>query len=280
MKKLAAFFACLLLLSGPAWVQAQVPGASLSLGPEKLAKAKGQAIRVKVPGMDKVQVASMAYAPDRGLEVYYPEGYDFSHPEGFVILFNGIADEEQVVADDGAPFKDLGMTVSWALAIAASGLPAVTYDSFEPAQAAHSPPASTAKVLAYLRDRAGVLGLDPGRIGFFVLGHVARNLQLALADPQAGWGPELRGAVFNWPVVDTAVLPTIPFPILVVKPDRAGPGIRFALDDWVAALSAKGYPVEVHRNPSGSQSYELINDNEDTRRAVARILDFLTTRLH
>lgn len=277
MAKLAALFACLLLLSSPAWVQ--VPGASLSLGSEKLAKAKGQAIRVKIPGMDRVQVASMTYAPDRGLEVYYPEGYDFSHPKGFVILFNGIDDEEQVVADDGAPFKDLGMTVSWALAIAATGIPAVTYDSFEPAQARHSPPASTARLLAYLRDRAGSLGLDPGRIGFLVPGHVARNLQLALADPQAAWGPELRCAVLNWPVVDAAVLPTARFPILVVKPDRAGPGVRFALDDWVAALLAKGYPVEVHHVPSGSQSYEMINDNEDTRQAVARILDFLATRL-
>lgn len=258
-------------------------GATASPPPElRPAATKARAgntdpLRFEDPRTAGVSYATMRYSGDLSLDIYYPEGFDFSRPIPVVVIANGMNDE-QVRKDDGAPAKDLGMFIDWARLIAANGLVAVTYDSLDAAPGPRDkprPPGSTGKLLGYLKANAGRLGIDAGRIGFFALGFTSQGLQRVLADPSTPGLSRIRCAAFNYGVVDPDIIPRQRLKVLIVRPDKADDGVRFSEDDWAKALTAKGFPVNVVANPSGLFNYDFQQDNADTRAAIKAILDFL-----
>ncbi|MGB4572990.1 MAG: hypothetical protein WBH97_09220, partial [Rectinemataceae bacterium] len=185
-------------------------------------------------------------------------------------------------AADGAPFKDLAMTVPWAMAFAASGYPAVTYDSFEKLQGgggAETAPASTERLLDFLKQNEDLLGIDSSRIGFYSMGGTARGLQRSLAGINVTRQGRVRCAVFNGAVLDPEVFPRQKMPVLIIRPALASPAIVFVIDDWAAELKDRGFNVEVHNNPSGTYNYDTAIDNADTRKAIAKILAFFDEHL-
>jgi len=79
--------------------------------------------------------------------------------------------------DPGFRMRSFGPLTSWARLLAASGMAAVVYGCETPERDARA-------VLRRVRDDAGDLGLDPGRVGLFAAsGNAPVGLSLLMGDP-------------------------------------------------------------------------------------------------
>jgi hypothetical protein len=120
-------------------------------------------VRYTSPGVDAVTVRlDVAYkAGDAALrmDVYYPTEASSGAPAPAVVIVLGYPDLG--VPDIlGCQFKEMGMTVSWARLLAASGMVAIIYTTRSPATDVHA-------VLAHIRQNGAWLGIDGHRIGIF-----------------------------------------------------------------------------------------------------------------
>lgn len=100
-----------------------------------------------------VKKANFIYNEKRTCNIYVPNANDIGVPKPVVIIANGYSiDEEAAIKDDdGALFKDFGPIASWGAAIAARGMVAVTYDSFDenPKRGEKVKPSESINRLAY-----------------------------------------------------------------------------------------------------------------------------------
>ena len=93
------------------------------------------------------------------MDVYVPPDAKAGERRPAVVIVAGYPDRgfETML---GCKFKDMGSSVSWARLLAMSGLAAITYANREPVR-------DLAALLDYVRENAGELGVDAGRIGFW-----------------------------------------------------------------------------------------------------------------
>ena len=244
---------------------------------EKLSLAPGVPLLFPPEGVDRVQYATATFAPDLAFDIYYPPDSDRSHPLPVTVLANGL-DDDEIRRVDNAALKDLAMLVSWGRAFAASGFAAVTYDSREqPLRRGEAPkaPASTLLLLAFLERHAAELGIDGTKIGFYSMGETGIGLQRVLSGASAALRRNFRCATFNYAALDKDILPATKLPILLVRPGHADQGILFGIDDWAGALRGKAIPVEVWGVPTGGFNFDYMVNNDDTRAAISKILEFM-----
>ena len=100
-----------------------------------------------------------------------------SGPAAAVILVTGFADRgaRKML---GSAFKDTSAFISWARAIAATGLAAIAYENNEPAD--------VYLVLEHVRQAAVSLQINPDRIGIWACsGHGPNALSLLMQQPHA-----------------------------------------------------------------------------------------------
>ena len=246
-------------------------------------------VHYSLPGMDAVGVRrDVAYTSPADawltMDVYSPPGRPGPNGTPAVVLVPGFP---------GA-VKRIGSFVSWAELIAASGLVAITCATKEPV-------ADVEAVLAYVREHAVSLGVDPGRVGLWACsGHVPNALAL-LAHPERGY---LKCAALCYgymldldgstAVADAAgqfgfanpcsnrTFEDLPRDtrLFVARAGRdESPGLNTALDSFVAAAVRDNRPVTFVNHATGPHAFDVMDDSRATRDVITQVLAFLKSHL-
>lgn len=196
--------------------------------------------------------ASLAY------DLYLPA--KTSGPVPVVIFVNGI----------GATWmRGHVQYTGWATAVTARGLAGITMDSREA-----TVDDDVRSLIAHLEKNAAALGLDASRIALWSCSaNVRRGLPLAQT-----LDAKVRSAVVYY---GTASLTSfrLDLPVLFVRAGQDGVGLNRDLEALVAKAFAENAPVEAINVASGVHGFDVRDDNEAARAAIASTLDFLQRTL-
>jgi acetyl esterase/lipase len=246
-------------------------------------------IVLRLPEMDSVTVRrdETFLVDDEGallMDVYTPTTANGTLPPVVVIAI-GYPDPQGL-------FRRFGWHVSWARLLAASGVAAVIYGNRQPAADVHA-------VLKHIRDHAGTLGLDAGRIGLLACsGHgpvalsaLMQDAKLACAAFLYAFTMDLNGAdrVANaarqYGCVDACIgksaadLPA-DVPLLFARAGRDQfAGLNEAMDGVIAAGLERNLPVSIVNHPGGVHAFDLEEDSEASRGIIRQVLSFLRQHL-
>jgi dienelactone hydrolase len=248
-------------------------------------------VRYTLPGVDAVNVrVDVAYkAGDEALvlDVYLPPEADRGAPVPAVVIVLGYPDVG-VPQVFGCQLKEMGLTVSWARLLAASGMAAVIYTTRHPATDVHA-------VLEHLRRNAAQMGVDGRRIGVFAAsGNVAVALSALMQDPDLkcaallyGFTLDLDGstavaeAARTFGFVNACAGRSIDHlpgdvPLLVV---RAGKdqfaGLNETLDRFLMKALQGNLPVSFVNYATGAHGFDLDDDSAASAEIVRQVLAFL-----
>lgn len=158
---------------------------------------------------------------------------------------------------------------SWAKAVTARGLAGVTMDSREP-----SVDADLRALLAHLAAHSAELGVDGARVALWSCSaNVQRGLPLA-ESPDAA----VRSTVAYYGSAEvTAFLPDRP--VLFVRAGLDGASLNHEIDALAARALGDNVPVEMINVAAGHHGFDIRDEAETSRAAIARTLDFLTLTL-
>jgi hypothetical protein len=244
-----------------------------------------------VAGAEGVVADEHAYTTAEGplpFRLYRPTTGATPLPTGALVIVSGFPDPG-MKAFLGKVLQDWAGYIDWARAIAASGVPAITYEN--------RAPADVHVLVQHLRANAAALGLDPARVGVLAcsgnvptaLGVVARE-RLACAALLYGLTLDLPGETamadaakqFHFAIPDGVGIDDLPVdtPMLFVRAGKdATPGLDPQLQRFVAALAARGTRTTVLTHADGPHSFDLVDDSPETHRVIDEILRYLVAHL-
>jgi len=247
----------------------------------RVAEAIRKTAVLHLPGMDQVEVRREQRYGDGGtFDLYVAAG---AAPAPTVLFVYGFPDPRFAQG-----LRQMGAYTSWGRLLAASGMNAIAYSYREPVS-------DLAALLTHLRQNAGALGIDVGRLGIWsASGNVPTALNLLMTEPpdtfraaallygymldvpeaaqQFGIGVPARGRKID--DLPRAV------PLLIV---RAGqdqtPLLNVSVDSFVTAALARDLPLTLINQPGAPHSFDLFDDTDASRSTIRRILSFLAERL-
>jgi dienelactone hydrolase len=130
-------------------------------------------------------------------------------------------------------------------------------------------------LLAYVRDHARQLKIDPERIAVYAASGNAFGSLPVIEDPKR---TGIAAAVVYYGAgYVTAFRPDLP--ILFVRAGLDRPGMNEDLDSLVAAGLRANAPVSVINYPSGRHGFETLDDNDATRDVIERTFRFVERAL-
>ncbi len=255
-------------------------------------------IVLDVPGMGEIarerlspDVASGVPSP---IDVYRP--VTGLGPPPAVLFVHGDADPEAL---RGA--ADWGQYVSWAEAVAARGMAAVVFEHSSSEGCTQIPRvlAEVSAMLRYLAAEGASIGIDPARLAVWTCsGGVPYGVTAALQAPAtvrcivAYYGMFDLRPLRRWiraSVTDRALADASPAalvergaqlpPMLVARAGRDRTQVTASIDAWAAgpAGRAPGFQLVVH--PSGHHGFDVLDDDDTSRRIISATLDFLASNL-
>jgi acetyl esterase/lipase len=229
-----------------------------------------------LPDPERVEVRrGLGYASYGGrelaMDLYLPAGRDQGARLPAVLLVHGEAPPELLHGVLG-----WGQYQGWGRLLAGEGLAGVAFEHAAVAEAGfEAVVAQVAAALAAVRERAGELGLDPGRLALAGFSAGVPLTAAVLAGPGAG----VRCAALCYgPPGDLEPRPELP-PLLVVRAGRDDPDLNGDIDRFAAAAAGRGLPVELVEVPDGHHAFDLLDDTDASRAAIGRVLAFLGERL-
>ena len=262
--------------------------------PTELAK---MTIVYSIPGVESVAVRrDVPYRDSESgpvtYDVYHPPGAAPGEQRPAVLIVYGYSDAgtPNVL---GRSFKELGMTVSWARLIAASGLVAILYSNREPVD-------DVQRVIQHVRENAVDLGIDEDRLGLWA---GSANVPLALwmlmqkdwptpkcAVLHCGYMLDLNGATSVadmqkiYPFANPGAGKTMDdvrndVPLLVVRAGRDQFGVNTSLDSFIAGALQRDLPVRMINHAGAPHAFDLFEDSEATREIIREILRFMQFHL-
>jgi acetyl esterase/lipase len=231
---------------------------------------------VVLPPPDAVAVdvhAGIGYLQDGGrellMDLYRPAGrHDAAVPA--VLLVHGEADPALLRGVRG-----WGQYRGWGRLLAAEGLAAVVFEHRAIREAGLAAvDAEVDAAVAAVADRAGELGVDPGRLG--LAGFSAGAMLGARALGRAAG--RLRCAALCYGPLALEPDPALP-PMLVVRAGRDHPELNRAIDGFLAGALAANLPVELVNHADGHHGFDTVDDSDESRRVIRRVLGFLGEQL-
>jgi acetyl esterase/lipase len=247
-------------------------------------------------GTDSVRVAPGLYQEGGSVplafDAYYPTSAA-EEPLPAVILVTGFADSG-ARQRFGCHFKDMGVFVSWARLIAASGCVAITYVNARPDE-------DVAALFAHVRDNAERLHVDRQRLVIWACsGHAPNALSMVMRSTP---GDGLMGATLCYPyTMDHAdathvaqasrhfgfvnacagkTVGQLPshVPLFIARAGRDEmPGLNVALDRFVTAAIVANLPLTLVNHATGPHAFDLFDDSAATRDVIKQTLEFITAR--
>jgi hypothetical protein len=248
-------------------------------------------VRYTTPGVDAVtvrpDVAYRAGDAELTLDIYSPPEGNRGAAVPAVVIVLGYPDVG-VPHVFGCQFKEMGMVVSWARLMAASGMVAIAYTTRNPAADIHA-------VLQHIRQNAAGLGVDGRRIGVFAAsGNVAVALSALMQDPDLTCAALLYGFTLDLDgstaVADAArtfgfvnacagrSADDLPghIPLFVVRSGKDQfAGLNGAVDGFLMKALERNLPVSLVNHATGTHGFDLDDDSDSSGEIVRQILAFL-----
>jgi hypothetical protein len=226
------------------------------------------------------------------IDIYYPPTAVSGSMLPAVVMITGYPDAG-VLRIFGRPAKEFGSNVSWAEAIAASGLVVVTYVNVKPYDDA-------VNVMQHISEYGTELGIDRSRLGVWSCsGSVPTALGVLMDIPERriscaallyGYMLDLNGSTivkdassfgFATPATgrSTADVPAqLPFIVARAGLDEM-PGLNRTIDAFVAQALENNLAITLVNHREGPHAFDAVHDSDETRRIIGQVLMFLTSRL-
>ena len=246
-----------------------------------------------LPGMENVPVRrDLPYREVDGetltFDLYAPADAAPGEKRPAVVFVSGYPDRGlQIVM--GARFKEMGGYVGWAQLAAASGMVGILATNREPV-------ADLAALLRHLREHGPALGIDPARIGIWAgsgnapnaLSRLMKDAEVPIAcavlaygllmDLDGATGVAQASAAFHF--ANACAGRSIDdlrtdVPLFLVRAGRDQPGLNEVIDRFVAAALARNLPLTVANHPAAPHAFDLVDDTDETREMIRRMLGFL-----
>jgi hypothetical protein len=252
-------------------------------------------VRYTMPGVEAVTVRrDVAYkAGDDALtmDVYSPPDANNAMRIPAVVIVLGYPDVGRP-NPLGCQFKEMGLSVSWARLLAASGMVAIIYTTRHPATDVHA-------VLQHVRQKAAWLGVDDHRIGMFAAsGNVVVALSALMQDPDLkcaallyGFTLDLDGstavaeAAKTFGFINACAgqsmndLPShIPLFVARAGEDQFA-GLNGTLDCFLMKALGRNLPVSFVNHATGAHGFDLDDDGDTSGEIVRQVLAFLRFHL-
>ena len=268
--------------------------------PPWIEEVVAERVHYSIPGMDRAAVKkNVVYKSVAGAElnadIYSPNGR--KPPKGYpVVLF---VHGGTLPPNLKTTIKDWGVYLSYGQLAAASGFVGVTFNTRFYDWAKISDTKSDVRdMIAYIRNNAKALGVDPERIVLWAFSAGGVLLGDYLSDPQ----PYVRSLIAYYAILDPRdVRSRIPAsvsddnlnafsPVHIVRnTDRKLPPLLIAragldkdlnsgVDAFIQAALSKNLTVEILNHPNGQHAFDVLDDNERTREIIRRTLEFI--RIH
>lgn len=258
---------------------------------------------LELPGMDQVRVVRDLPYKTLGevhltMDLYHPPGHVAGTPLPAVIFVPGDGPPDVI-----AGAKDWGQYVSWGRLSAVSGLAAVTsnHRSTEGFTRLAEVVEDVEDLVGHVRDRADSLDIDPDRLaiwtcsagptfalrtalrdrpaflrclvalyGLMDLRHLREELPSSIPDQvlAAHSAVDLLGA-------SAEGLP----PMLVVRAGADRPEFTDSIDAFVNRAVSLDAPIDAMTHPEGHHAFDVVDDDEWSRKLIRRILGFLRSHL-
>ena len=229
-----------------------------------------------LPDPERVELRTgLAYAEAGGrelaMDLYLPAGRDQGSRLPAVLLVHGEAPPEVLRGVRG-----WGQYSGWGRLLAGEGLAGVAVEHRAVAEAGfEGVVAEVGAALAAVRDRAGELGLDPDRLAVVGFSAGVPLTAAVLARPSAA----VRCAALCYgPPANLDPAAALP-PLLVVRCGQDHPDLNRAIDEFLATAEAAGRPAELVDHTGGHHAFDVLDDTDASRDAIARVLGFLRRHL-
>jgi hypothetical protein len=249
---------------------------------------------VPILDADRVTVRKGVPLPSRtgvAIDLYQPPTRQ-SAQTAAVVLVSGLPDAG-ARRFLGCAINEMAAFSTWASAIAASGLTAVTYTTTD------DPASDLQAVFTHLESEGPTLGIDGARCGLWACSsHVANALGLLLTRPDAircavllyGFMLDLDGShavadaqrtlAFANPARGRRVDELPRTPLLVARAGRdTFAAANTSIDGFVRHALAHNLPLTFVNHPTGPHAFDLDDDSPTTHLIVKQILAFLTAHL-
>jgi dienelactone hydrolase len=174
-----------------------------------------------------------------------------------VVFFNGVG---------GEWLRGHVQYTSWPRYVTTAGFAGVSMDSTE-----GSAPADFDRLVTYLGEHGGELGIDPKQIVVWACSANVRSGLPLVMDPGRR---AIVGAVMYYGTAEPVAF-RLDLPILFVRAGTDNPGLNRGLDRLVNAGLAANAPVTVLSHPAGRHGFDLRDDTDETRAVLAQTLEFM-----
>lgn len=249
----------------------------------------------RVPGQESLPARRHAYKSAGGtaleLDAYARPG---APPRPAVLLIHG----GPVPA--GSSPKDMGVFASWAELLVASGLAAVVFNHrFHGPESLRDAAEDVSDAIAFAREHAPELGLDPERLALFAFSGGGPFLSLALRTRERA----VRALVAYYAALDLREKPPgapdtlspetrqelspahyvesgreVP-PMLVARAGLDHPFLNATVDRFVKAALDRNAPLTLLNHPEGRHGFDVLDDDARTHEIVETTLRFLALHL-
>jgi hypothetical protein len=254
--------------------------------PEPTSKPFVNALALAHPGMEQVQVHNVQYSSLNGkllsMDLYYPidEGSESSYPVViFVIGFRTSA----------VDFRNDSGYQSWGRLVAADGMVGVAYDTERPED--------LGALIAYLKENAEELEIDPERIGLWSCSsHVPTALSYAMQEDEKdikflvsyygfmlspdNYQRELLNSLcrewgcYGDELKDVERIPT-DLPLFIVRAGRDDPDLNDIIDHFMELVSGTDVQVTYIDHEDGQHGFDTKMKDERSIEIIEQTLEFM-----
>ncbi len=254
----------------------------------------------RVDGMDRVAVRrDISYRPDGGvkprMDVYAPPELPSGSRLPALFFVHGGPIPAQMLSP-----RRWGVFESYGALAAASGLVGVTFDHrlHEPGDYARAED-DVRTAIAYVREHANELRVDPERIGLWAFSGGGPLLSWALRERPshvrclAAFYALLDLRHVTPPNADPALLERVRalspaaqleprlagLPIFVARAGRDSAAMNQSIDLFIREALAANMELDLANLPQGEHAFDVLNDDDRSREVIARAIAFVQARL-
>jgi acetyl esterase/lipase len=246
------------------------------------------AVFYTVPGMDAVRVERDLVFRTIGDTQLKADIYSPAKPGTYpvVLLVSGGAVHD---------WRTAAFYTSFARVLAAEGVAAVSFDKRFSRESASAQTASddTLALVEFLRSNASRYGLDVSRLCSWHFSAGGRVAGAMLGEQSPASCVIVTYAILSFGDEEDKDPKLAPYsalaqvrergdripPTLVVRAGRDNKMLNDRIDAFVAAALAKNSPVTLINYPTGAHGFEIVDDTDETRRVIARSIEWLKARV-
>ncbi len=226
-----------------------------------------------LPGMEQSRVRpNIAYKTAGGadlcLDAYYPPGFTFKSTLPAVLFIHGDGPADLI-----KDVKDWGQYISWGQLAAASGFIGIPFNhrssGGEPA-GREAVASDVHDLITFVRAHASDLNLDPDRLCVMACSAGVAYLWEMLASSPTF----VRCLVAYYGSMDFGQVLDAASPLFIVQAGLDDPGANATIDRFYSQARSLGAKVELVRHPSGHHGFDVLDDDNTSRKIIRRNLIF------